>query len=197
MDDRGHQYILVLIDAFSRWVELFPTTSVSAYETASCLFQHFGRFGTPSAIHTDRGTAFHNELVEELTRLAGTDHSLSTAYSKEENGIVERANQEVLRHLTAILFDTRVSNAWSYEQLPMVQRIMNTVEKTSTGVTPAELVLTNSIRLTSRILAPPSASNNRNQISLSDVMDRWSKNCLLYTSPSPRDRTRSRMPSSA
>ena len=25
----------------------------------------------------------------------------------------------------------------------------------------------------------------------------WSKICLLYTSPSPRDRTRSRMPSSA
>ena len=25
----------------------------------------------------------------------------------------------------------------------------------------------------------------------------WSKGCLLYTSPSPRDRTRSRMPSSA
>ena len=41
-------------------------------------------------------------------------------YSKGENGIVERANQDVLRHLTAILFDTRVSNAWSYEQLPMV-----------------------------------------------------------------------------
>ena len=27
--------------------------------------------------------------------------------------------------------------------------------------------------------------------------DGWSDNCLLYTSPSPRDRTRSRMPSSA
>ena len=26
---------------------------------------------------------------------------------------------------------------------------------------------------------------------------RWSIDCLLYTSPSPRDRTRSRMPSSA
>ena len=25
----------------------------------------------------------------------------------------------------------------------------------------------------------------------------WAKSCLLYTSPSPRDRTRSRMPSSA
>ena len=29
-----------------------------------------------------------------------------------------------------------------------------------------------------------------------EVFDRWG-NCLLYTSPSPRDRTRSRMPSSA
>ena len=28
-------------------------------------------------------------------------------------------------------------------------------------------------------------------------MDRWHRSCLLYTSPSPRDRTRSRMPSSA
>jgi len=70
----------------------------------------FGWFGTPSEIHTDRGKAFHNALIEELTRLAGTDHSLSTAYSKEENDIVERANREVLRHLTAILFETRVSN---------------------------------------------------------------------------------------
>ena len=26
---------------------------------------------------------------------------------------------------------------------------------------------------------------------------KWCKTCLLYTSPSPRDRTRSRMPSSA
>ena len=100
----------------------------------TCLFQHFGRFGTPAAIHTDRGTAFHNELIAELTQLVGTDHSLSTAYSKEENGIVERTNQEVLRYLTAILFDKRLSHAWSYEQLPMVQCIMNTVENTSTGV---------------------------------------------------------------
>ena len=69
--------------------------------------------------------------------MSGTEQSLNTAYSSEENGIVERVNQEVLRHLNAILFDSRVHDRWSYEQLPMVQRIMNTVEKTSTGVTPA------------------------------------------------------------
>ena len=42
-------------------------------------------------------------------------------------------------------------------------------------------------------------------LSLIDVTDKWTRKaikwmgiaCLLYTSPSPRDRTRSRMPSSA
>ena len=66
VDNKGNQYILVQVDAFSRFVELFPTRSVSAYETASCLFQLFGRFDTLSAIHIDRGTALHNALIEEL-----------------------------------------------------------------------------------------------------------------------------------
>ena len=36
-------------------------------------------------------------------------------------------------------------------------------------------------------------------IKLTDIITvtEWKENCLLYTSPSPRDRTRSRMPSSA
>ena len=32
---------------------------------------------------------------------------------------------------------------------------------------------------------------------MTEEIGNWLKNCLLYTSPSPRDRTRSRMPSSA
>ena len=55
------------------------------------MIQHFGRFETPEVVHTDRGTAFHNELIAELLRVAGTKQSLTTAYSKEENAIVERA----------------------------------------------------------------------------------------------------------
>ena len=85
-------FILLIIDAFSRWVE--PTTAV---ESASCIFQHFGRFGNPEVDHTDRRTAFHNELLEELLRMSGTGQSLTTAYSSEENGIVESACQEVIR----------------------------------------------------------------------------------------------------
>jgi transposase InsO family protein len=107
-DTHGNEYLLVIIDAFSRWVELFPTKSTTAIESASVILNHVGRFGSPEVIHTDQGPAFHNELVQELLRLCAIKNSFATAYSSEENGIVERANQEVMRHLRALLFDSRV-----------------------------------------------------------------------------------------
>ena len=115
VDDKGNSHILVMIDEFSRWVELFPTKTTGASEAAGCIVQHFGRFETPDVIHTDQGP--------ELSQ-----HSFATAYSKEENGLVKRVNQEVMRHLRAMLFDTRMHDKWPYEQLPMVQRIMNTID---------------------------------------------------------------------
>jgi hypothetical protein len=56
--------------------------------------------------------------VEELLRMSDTEQSLIF----KENGIVERAHQEVLRFLNAILFDSRVHDRWSFEQLPIVRR---------------------------------------------------------------------------
>ena len=104
-DAQGNEYILVIIDAFSRWDEFSPTKTTTAIETASAILNHIGRFGSPEIIHTDQGPPFHNKLVTELLRLGGIQQSFATAYSSEENGIVERANQEVLRHLRALLFE--------------------------------------------------------------------------------------------
>ena len=86
---------------------------------------------------------------------------------------MERANQEVLRHLRAFLFDSRVHDKWSFEQLPLVQRIMNTVEKTSTGVTPTEHILSHSIPLSSHILTPVQRNVESSDISLSSRLDEW------------------------
>ena len=104
IDEKGHQYVLVLIDAFSRWVELYPTKGVTADETAKCIFQHLGRFGAPE----ESSLIVVQELVSELLHMCRAQHELTIAYSKEENAIVERANQEVIRHLRALLFDKRV-----------------------------------------------------------------------------------------
>jgi hypothetical protein len=102
-DGEGYQYILVVICAFSRWIELFPTKTTTAEEFARCIHRHFGRWGTADRLRTDNGLAY----------LLGSTNEFTTAYSSEEKGIVERANKEVLRHLGALVFKTQVNDQWS------------------------------------------------------------------------------------
>jgi transposase InsO family protein len=136
---KGYEYILVVIDCFSRFVELYPCISTSAAETAEKLLEYTGRYGQPSQILYDKGTQFVNGMVTELCKKLQVDTITSTPYSKEENGIVERANKEVLRHLRAFIVDEKILESWS-SYLPMIQRIMNSTVHSALGVSPAEIV---------------------------------------------------------
>jgi len=65
-------------------------------------------FGCPSEIVSDNASYFVSELTKSFIDFAKIKHATIHPYSHEENGIVERANQEVIRHLTAILADEDV-----------------------------------------------------------------------------------------
>jgi hypothetical protein len=52
-NDIGNNHILVMINVFSRWVELFTTKTTGASAVAGFIFQHFGRFGTPDIIRNE------------------------------------------------------------------------------------------------------------------------------------------------
>ena len=91
-------------------------------------------------------------LLERL----GSDHFLTTAYSKEMNSLVERQNKEILRHLRNIIFDHRVADKWS-KYCPLVQRLLNTSKNSSTGLTPAEIVFPNGIQLDKSLLTESSS----------------------------------------
>ena len=95
---------------------------------------------------SDNGSQFVNEIITEFTKLAQVEHLRTMAYSKEENGLVERAIKEVNRYLRDLIYDLRVDTTWS-EYIPMIQRIMNSTVNQSTGLTPAEIVFGNSIDL--------------------------------------------------
>jgi len=82
--EEGYQYTLVVICAFSRWIELFPTKTTTAEETARCIHQHFGRWGTADRLRTDNGPAFANDLLKGLANLLGSTNEFTTAYSSEE-----------------------------------------------------------------------------------------------------------------
>jgi hypothetical protein len=56
---------------------------------------------------------FVNALVIELLKGIGVPHLTIMAYSKEENPIMERANEEVLRHLRALIFTNNEIAKWS------------------------------------------------------------------------------------
>jgi transposase InsO family protein len=114
-NDSSEKYILVIIDCFTRFVELYPIEDTSAMPCAKALLSHVCRYGTPMTIRSDRGTQFVNAVINQLLSLLQIEHELSLAYSKEHNAIVERANKEVMRHLTAIIFDKRVNSAWPSE----------------------------------------------------------------------------------
>jgi hypothetical protein len=135
----GFQYILVVIDTFSRYVTLWPTRSTTAIEAADVIVQHVGLFGTPKEILTDGGSQFNNDTVKELVALLNAQLLVTIAYSKEENSIVERANKEVMRHLRAFVFDQKILSDW-VKYLPLVQRIINNKCHDSTQVTPASII---------------------------------------------------------
>ena len=152
-DQFGNEHIFVVIDDFTRFVELYAIKDVSALEAAKVLLNHLGRYGVPTKLRSDRGSQFVNETIKDLLKLVGTEHELTLAESKEENAIVERANKEVMRHLRGIILEKKVQTEWS-TYLPLVQRIMNASVHSSTGVSPAQLLFGNAVKLDMGIFLP-------------------------------------------
>jgi hypothetical protein len=147
----GYRYVLGIMDSFTRWIELFALTTLEAPEAANCLIQFFGRYGVPTELLSDNGSQFVNELIKAILRIVGTKQVLSLAYSKEENGRIERANKEILRHLRAFVGHSKVVDEWVIK-LPFVQRIMNASVHSVTGFSPASMLFGNSIDLNRNIM---------------------------------------------
>jgi transposase InsO family protein len=145
-------YLLVFIDTFTRWVEIYPTEDASALSAAKCLLQHFGRFGAPNQLRSDNGPHFIAEVIAEFLSLVGTQHCLTLAYSKEENAIVERVIKEINRHLRALTFDTTDENYKT--KVPFVQRILNSNYSDRLKISASQLLFGKMINLDVGIFIP-------------------------------------------
>jgi hypothetical protein len=159
-DEFGMSMIVVIIDNFSRFVDLYPISNTSAEAAADALIQFTGRFKTPLRFTSDSGSNFKSTLMDGLIARLGADHQLTKAYSKQQNGIVERVNREVLGHLKAIVFDRRIQRRWS-KYIPIVQRYINTSVNSATGCTPAEIVFPSGAEIDRALLI------NDNQVAVS------------------------------
>lgn len=138
------KYIIVVVDVFSRYVELFAAKSTTAIEAAECLLKVFGRYGLPETIVSDQGTQYVNQIIKELLNVCGIQHCKSVPYRHQGNGICERVNFEVMHHLRYIMYQNEVKDQWD-KYLSNVQYILNTSIHSSLGVCPMNIVYGSSV----------------------------------------------------
>ncbi|NBO32687.1 MAG: transposase, partial [Cyanobacteria bacterium WB6_1B_304] len=158
MSRQSYKYILVIIDACSRYVRLFPLFDLTAESAARIVMEHMTQFGIPNEICTDNSTQFEMVFKEMLEMLSIKDYKIQP-YSHQENSIVERANKEVLRHLRNFIFDRKVITDWP-DFLPQVEQIMNSHASQATGVAPVDMVFAGQVNLNQGKLFPQPPYNN-------------------------------------
>ena len=162
----NNKYLMVIIDTFSRYVELIPIKDTTAASAVAAIIPFIGRYGIPSVFLTDNATQFVNATVKELMAQIDCNHITIHPHSHEENGIVERINREVKKHIRDLIFDSKQPDIWDLKA-PFAQRIINSQKHRATGVTPSELVFGHSLDLDRNILT---RSALRPRTSLSDII---------------------------
>jgi RNase H-like domain found in reverse transcriptase/Reverse transcriptase (RNA-dependent DNA polymerase)/Integrase core domain/Integrase zinc binding domain len=125
--DTPHQYkyILVIMDGFSRFVELHPAADNTASTVVNALMDWFKRNGIAKQFVSDNGTHFLNAVVSELSQRLLIEHHFTTVYAPWSNGRVERVNKEIKRLLTSLRSEAHLTTEAWVPLLPVVNYVLN------------------------------------------------------------------------
>lgn len=134
---KQYKYILATVDAFSKFVWLFPTKSTGQEEVVKRLTDWSNIFGFPKRIVSDKGTAFTSGAFEQFMSSHNVEHVCTTTGVARGNGQIERVNRLILAIISKLSSDE--PSKW-YKYVPEVQKAINCHVHSSLKLSPFEVM---------------------------------------------------------
>lgn len=101
---RGNAFILVMIDHFSRWVEMVALQTVEAMVVAKAIRDNWiPRHGVPRVLLSDNGRSFVAAVIVRLCAAMGIKKIFSTPYRPQGNSVVESFMRTLKSGLRALV----------------------------------------------------------------------------------------------
>lgn len=141
---------LVLVDAFSKWPEVYRMTRTTTDATTTALQDVCARLGTMDTLVTDNGPQFTSAAFNTFTRKNAIEHIRTAPYHPQSNGLAERFVDSLKRALARSLNDSRTGLReflMSYRTTPN--------ESAPERKSPAELMMGRRLRTPLSTVHPP------------------------------------------
>lgn len=128
------KFLLVVVDSFSKWVELSCIRKSDAKTICTKLWECFCRWGVPKSILSDNGTQFQSKIFEDFCKTVGSKSMRISPYHAQANP-TERYNQTLKSMIVSTISQCK---DWDRNLAELSFAIRSTVNE-STGFSPAYL----------------------------------------------------------
>lgn len=142
-DNKGYKYILMVIDAFSKFLHAKPLKSKTGKEVTEAMRRILKTQKPPVNFQTDAGKEFFNAEFSGLMKRRGINHYAT--YSNLKASIVERVNRTIKNKMWK-RFSLQGTYKW-VSMLPELIRDYNHTMHRTIGMKPAEVTKKDERRL--------------------------------------------------